>query len=139
MSRTAEIRLTIDLDENNVPTEIFWEASEAKTSGPISCQSMMLSLWDAEQKSIAAIDLWSKDTTVDDMNLYFYQAIHKMADTYYKATRNQDVSKLIHEFGEGFGGKVGLASNQDNTKPGRAKPIIDLISLAEDNQSRSAK
>ena len=77
MSRTAEIRLTIDLDENNVPTEIFWEASEAKTSGPISCQSMMLSLWDTEQKSIAAIDLWSKDTTVDDMNLYFIRPFIK--------------------------------------------------------------
>jgi gliding motility-associated protein GldC len=139
MSRTAEIRLTVDLDEDNVPTEIFWEASEAQASGPTSCQSMMLSLWDTEQKSIVAIDLWAKDTTVDDMNLYFYQAIHKMADTYYKATRNQDVSKLIHEFGEGFGGKVGLASNQGNTDLGPERRVVDLISLAEDNQSRSAK
>ena len=139
MSRTAEIRLTVDLDDDNVPTEIFWEASEAQGSGPTPCQSMMLSLWDAEQKSIAVIDLWAKDTTVDDMNLYFYQAIHKMADTYYKATHNQDVSKLIHEFGEGFGGKVGLASNTEDVTTRREKNIVDLISLAKDNQSRSAK
>ncbi|MBH97828.1 MAG: gliding motility protein GldC [Rhodospirillaceae bacterium] len=139
MSRTAEIRLTVDLDEDNIPTEIYWEASEAQASGPTQCQAMQLSLWDTERKTIAAIDLWAKDTTVDDMNLYFYQAIHQMADTYYKATHNQDVSKLIHEFGEGFGGTVGLVSNQSKSGSDNGKHVIDLVSLAEDKRSRSVK
>ena len=139
MSRTAEIKLTVELDRDNVPTEIAWEASEARGSGPTSCRSMMLSLWDGERKTIAAIDLWIKDMTIDDMNLYFYQAIHQMADTYLRATKNPDVAKSIHEFGERFGGSVGLPGNGSRNRTGQGKPLLDLVSLADDKQPRSAE
>ena len=101
--------MTIDLDDDNLPVRIEWQATEGQDS-PASCQSMMLSFWDAENKTTAAIDLWVKDATIDDMNLYFYQVIHKMADTYLRATKNADLAKSIHEFGEGFGETLGLMS-----------------------------
>ena len=108
MSRTAEIKVTVDLDNENLPTRIEWQATEAKDDGPKACQSVMLSLWDAENKTTAAIDLWTRDTTVEDMNLHFYQVFHKMADTYLRATKNPDIAKLIHDFGDGFGASLGL-------------------------------
>lgn len=108
MSRTAEINVTIELDDENLPTRIEWQATEAKSDGPVPCQSLMLSLWDSKSKTTAAIDLWTKDTTVDDINLHFYQLFHKMADTYLRATKNSDVAKLIHEFGDGFAKTLGL-------------------------------
>ena len=108
MSRTAEIKVTIDLDSDNLPTRIEWQASESAEDGPVPCQSVMLSLWDSDNKTTAAIDLWTKDTTIDDMNLHFYQLFHKMADTYLRATKNSDVAELIHEFGNGFGKTLGL-------------------------------
>lgn len=110
VSRTAEIKVTVDLDADDLPTRIEWQASEGQDRGPASCQSMMISLWDSENKSTAAIDLWTKDTTVDDMNLYFYQVIHKMADTYHRATKNADIANSIREFGDGFGESVGLVT-----------------------------
>ena len=109
MSRTAEINVTIDLDSDNLPIRIQWQASDAKDDGPVPCQSVMLSLWDSEKKTTAAIDVWTRDTSVDDMNLHFYQMFHKMADTYLRATKNSDIAKLIHEFGDGFGERLGLA------------------------------
>ena len=108
MSRTAEIKLTVDLDNADVPTRIEWQASEGQENGPVLCQSMMLSVWDSENKTTAAIDLWIKDMTIDDMNLYFYQVIHKMADTYLRATKNEEVANSIHEFGERFAEKLSL-------------------------------
>ncbi len=108
MSRTAEIKVTIDLDGDNLPTRIEWQASESAEDGPVPCQSVMLSLWDNDNKTTAAIDLWTKDTTIDDMNLHFYQLFHKMADTYLRATKNSDVAELIHDFGNGFGKTLGL-------------------------------
>ena len=129
MSRTAEIKLTVNLDNDNVPTAITWEASEAQAGGPTACQSMMLSLWDAERRTIAAIDLWAKDTTVDDMNLYFYQAIHQMAETYQRATHNRELAQLIHEFGERFGGSVGLVNK--GAANGRSRKLVDLVAMAE--------
>ena len=110
LSRTAEIKLTVDLDEDGLPTRIEWQASEGQANGPASCQAMMVSFWDSQNKTTAAIDLWTKDTTIDDMNLYFYQAIHKMADTYLRATKNAEVADSIHEFGDGFGETLGLVS-----------------------------
>ncbi|MEX2124706.1 MAG: hypothetical protein WD795_12505 [Woeseia sp.] len=108
MSRTAEIILKVDLDGDNLPIRIEWQATEAANGGSVPCQSMMLSLWDGENKTTAAIDLWTKDTTIDDMNLHFYQVFHKMADTYFRATKNTDVAKLIHDFGDGFGDTLGI-------------------------------
>lgn len=108
MSRTAEIKVTVNLDNENLPVSIEWQASEAKADGPAPVQSVMLSLWDSEKKTTAAIDLWTKETTIDDMNLHFYQVFHKMADTYLRATKNADVAQSIHEFGDGFGKSLGL-------------------------------
>lgn len=106
--RIAEIKLTVDLDVDSLPRRIEWEASDALHNGPKPCQSMMLALWDSESKTTAAIDLWTKDTTIADMNLYFYQVFHKMADSYLRATKNADVADMIHEFGDKFAGTLGL-------------------------------
>ena len=114
MSRTAEIKLIVDLDDEDLPTRIEWQASEGQEDGPVLCQSMMLSVWDSEKKTTAAIDLWIKDMTIDDMNLYFYQVIHKMAETYLRATKNADMADTIHEFGYGFGETHGLVTRSAN-------------------------
>lgn len=107
-SRTAEIKLTVDLDADNVATRIEWQAAEAPGGGVATCQSMMLSLWDSEKKATAAIDLWTRDMTVDDMNFFFYQVLHKMADTYLRATKNAPMAEAIHEFGNKFGDTLRL-------------------------------
>ncbi len=111
-NRTAEIKLIVDLDGDDLPTRIEWHASEGQENGPVSCQSMMLSVWDSENKTTAAIDLWIKDTTIEDMNLYFYQVIHKMGDTYLRATKNVDMANSIHKFGDEFAETLGLASRR---------------------------
>jgi len=111
MLRTAEIKLTVNLDNDDVPTRIEWEATEGQGNGPVDCQSMMLSLWDSDKQSVAAIDLWIKDMTIDEMNLYFYQVIHKMADTYLRATKNAELARSIHEFGDDFGESLGLVKS----------------------------
>lgn len=108
MSRTAEIKVTVDLDGNNLPTRIEWSATDAESDVPVECQSLMLSVWDSASRSSAAIDLWTAETTVDDMNLHFFQMFHKLADTYRRATHNDDVARRIQEFGDGFGKAMGL-------------------------------
>lgn len=113
MTRTAEIKLTVELDGENMPSSILWQATDSEADRPVPCQSMMLSLWDSEKKTTAAIDLWTRDMTVDDMNLYFYQVFHKMADTYLRATKNEEVATSIHEFGDGFGDSLGLTAGQE--------------------------
>ena len=107
-ARTAEIKLTVDLDGENLPTRIEWQATEAGVAEPQVCQSMMLALWDDKNQSTAAIDLWTRDMTVAEMNLHFYQVFQKMADSYLLATKNAEIAKLIREFSDSFGEKLGL-------------------------------
>ena len=108
MSRKAEILVSVDLDGDKLPTKIEWQATEGGHDEPLPCQAFMLAVWDADRQETAAIDLWTKDTTIDDMNRHFYQVFHKMADTYLRATNNPEVAQLIHEFGDGFGRTLGL-------------------------------
>ena len=79
--------------------------------GPTNCQAAMLALWDSENKTTAAIDLWTREMTIDDMNLHVYQVIHKLADTYWRATKDREIADVIHEFGNGFGKTLGLPNS----------------------------
>jgi gliding motility-associated protein GldC len=127
MSRTAEIKLNVDLDGDDLPTHIEWEASEARGNGPQPSQSILLSLWDSDSKTAAAINLWTKDMTVEDMNLFYYEVFHRMADSYTRATKNTDVGGLIHAFGDDFGHALGMlpqdVSERDN--PMQDDPVQD--------------
>lgn len=114
MSRTAEIRLNVNLDDDNMPTHIEWEASEAGDGGPKPSESMLLSLWDSDTKTAAAIDLWTHEMTVGDMNLFYFEVFHRLADSYMRATKNEDVGARIHEFGNEFGNAVGLQQEGDD-------------------------
>lgn len=108
MPSTNEIHLTIDLDDNKVPTRIQWEAPDSGKTGKKDCSSLMLSFWDNREKVTLGIDLWTKVMMVEDMNVHVYQTLLKLADTFLRATKNSEVSKMIENFAAEFGSKVGV-------------------------------
>ncbi len=108
MSRTSEIRFTIQLDDKKIPKKIEWEATDAGFDGRKECDSIMLSLWDKEEKVTMAIDLWTKDMMVENMNIHFFQIFTKMADTYLRATNNNEVAQMIESFSKEFANKLNL-------------------------------
>lgn len=108
MSRTSEIKFTIQLDDKKIPKKIEWEATDAGFDGRKECDSIMLSLWDKEEKVTMAIDLWTKDMMVENMNIHFFQIFTKMADTYLRATNNNEVAQMIESFSKEFANKLNL-------------------------------
>lgn len=108
MPKTSEIKFTIQLDDKKLPKKIEWEASDAGFEGKKQCSSIMISLWDTKEKVTMGIDLWSKDMLIDDMNVHFFQILTKMADTFRRATNNNDVSKMIEDFSKEFAKKIEL-------------------------------
>ncbi|HEV8331456.1 MAG TPA: hypothetical protein VGQ22_08560 [Steroidobacteraceae bacterium] len=103
--RRAEIRLQVDLDAQNVATRIEWQADDA--AGPSACQSLMLAVWDSRTRTTAAIDLWTRDMTVDDMNSFLYQVLYKMADTCLRATKNEATAQSIRKLADQLGTSLG--------------------------------
>lgn len=108
MSNKSEIKFLIELDDNKMPEKIQWQADDADFKGMKESKTMMLSLWDKEDKVTLGIDLWTKEMLVDDMNLHFYQMILKLGDTYRKSTSNPEIAKMFDEFASKFADKIKL-------------------------------
>lgn len=101
--KTSEIKIQVELDENKLPENIYWQATDSGTDGKTPCRSMLLSMWDHVDESTLRIDLWTKDMTVDDMKKFFYETFVTMADTYERACMDDENAKRIRTFAKEFG------------------------------------
>src|SRR5215510_3517390 len=98
----STITIDVQLDENRIPENISWKATEAVGDRPQKSKAMMLSFWDGEEKTALRIDLWTKTMMIDEMADFFYQTMMTMADTYGRATSHtelvEDMKKAAHSF-----------------------------------------
>lgn len=98
----STITIDVHMNENRVPEQITWQASDTTIENAQKAKAMMLSFWDGAEKAALRIDLWTKDMMVDEMADFFYQTFMTMADTYDKATHHkeavEDMKKFAHDF-----------------------------------------
>jgi len=106
--KKSEIKFVVSLDEAKQPVAITWEADDSGVSGVKSCRSLMISLWDEQEKSTLRIDLWTKEMLVNDMQRFFYESLSSMADTYLRATNDENTAADLREFSEKFAKKAAL-------------------------------
>jgi gliding motility-associated protein GldC len=98
MRRTSEIVFQVELDEKNIPEKIRWKATDQENNQLHECKSIMLSIWDAQEKNTLRIDLWTKDMRIDEMDQQFFQTLITMAETYQRATQNNFVLGEMKKF-----------------------------------------
>lgn len=106
MARTSEIKINIQLDNNQIPETIKWQATDSQTNELQESRAMMLAFWDAPAKSGLSIDLWTKEMTIPEMNIFFYQTLMIQADTYERATQWKDLADDLRAFAKTFMEKV---------------------------------
>ena len=96
--------ITIDvlLDPNKIPEQINWNASESSAAAAQKAKAMCLAFWDGANKEALRIDLWTKDMMVDEMADFYYQIMMTMADTFSRATQNQELTDDMKNFAKGF-------------------------------------
>jgi gliding motility-associated protein GldC len=100
------IEFQVDLDENKVPENINWQASDSGDKG--TADAIMISMWDKNEKNTLKIDLWTKNMLVDEMKMLYHQTLLTMADTFEKATGETKMAREMRDFGQSFGEKMGL-------------------------------
>ena len=110
--KTAEIKLTINLDDNNVPESILWESTDAQNKEALPVKSMMLALWDQDYKNTLRIDLWTKDMPVDDMKRFFYETLQTMGDSFLRATGETNIVEDLRDYCAHFADKMELSQNK---------------------------
>jgi gliding motility-associated protein GldC len=101
--KKSQIRLEIGLDKDNMPSVINWQADDSDAEGTQEAKAMLLSLWDGNDQNALRIDLWTKEMNVEEMNLFFFQTLVTLGDTYQRATNNSEIADDIREFAHHFG------------------------------------
>jgi gliding motility-associated protein GldC len=114
ITKKSEIRFKISLDQQNVPVDIKWQATDSKNEELRDCKSIMLSIWDAAQKETLKIDLWTNQMTTDEMHSHFFQTMLSMADSYHRATKNPYVKEEVKAFAEQLAKKTADWENSKN-------------------------
>ncbi|MBS1488871.1 MAG: gliding motility protein GldC [Bacteroidetes bacterium] len=95
--KKSEINFKIELDQNNVPEKIEWEATDKPDPGLSESKSISLSLWDHQQKNTLRIDLWTKDMPVNEMKRFYIDCLGGLAQSVLTATGDEQMSSQINE------------------------------------------
>jgi gliding motility-associated protein GldC len=95
--KKSEIKFTVDLDDNNVPEKIFWEATDNPTGKMEETKAIAISLFDPYHQNTLRIDLWSKDMSVEAMKQFCIESISGMADTIKNATGDEFMGNEMKE------------------------------------------
>lgn len=112
------ININVLLDKEKMPEHIEWAASGSEGDSFKQAKAVMLSLWDGQEKTALRIDLWTKKMMVDEMNDFFFQTLMTLADTYTRATRDEDLSAEMKAFAREFKKKAEekLVSESDKSE-----------------------
>jgi gliding motility-associated protein GldC len=104
--KNAEINFKITLDENNLPVNIEWTASDTGDTG--KSKAIMLAMWDEKEMNTLRIDLWTKEMRVDEMKKFFHQNLLTMSDTFKRATGEENIVEDLKDYCAHFAEKMEL-------------------------------
>ncbi|MFQ3340708.1 MAG: gliding motility-associated protein GldC [Flavobacteriaceae bacterium] len=107
IKKNTEIKIEVNLDENNIPEQMKWTAEDGGISNQ-ETKAMLLSFWDSETQETLKMDLWVKDMPVDQMQLFFHQTLVSLSDTFYEATKDEKMTATMKDFCKYFAEKLEL-------------------------------
>ena len=96
--KNADINFKVTLEENNLPVGIQWMSSDGKNKEYKKCNAIAVSIWDPEDKNSYSIDLWTKEMTVPEMQVFFFQNLISIAETLENATGNKFIVDEMKSF-----------------------------------------
>ncbi len=98
--KKSSINFEIELDKDNVPEKIHWNATDSGEEELKQTNSISISLWDHMQKNSMRIDLWTKDMPVDEMKRFYIDCLGGMAQSVLNSTGDEFMSQQMNELCE---------------------------------------
>lgn len=95
--KKSTIQFSIQLDANNVPEKIEWDATDKPESGLTETKSISIALWDHDQKNTMRIDLWVKDMPVDDMKRFYIDCIGGLSQSVLSSTGDEQMAREMSD------------------------------------------
>jgi len=109
-----KITIEVGLNDQNVPTSMTWTADDS-TQAPQACKAMLLSLFDEANKDTLKIDLWTNEMQVGEMDRLFYNTLRSLSETYYNATKNNQLANQMRQFAEYFGEETKIIPKKEGS------------------------
>ena len=94
--KKSNINFSIELDQNNVPEKIYWNADEKEDEGFSETKSVSISLWDDSNKNTLRMDLWTKEMPADEMKRFCIDSIGGLAQSLLTATGDEYMSNEMN-------------------------------------------
>ena len=98
--KKSEINFKVELDENNVPEKIQWDATDKPETGFSDSKSISISLWDHMQKNTLRIDLWTKDMPVNEMKRFYIDCLGGLSQSILTSTNDEFMASEINQLCE---------------------------------------
>lgn len=95
--RTSEIKFIVQLDDNNIPEKISWDATENPEGAVQETNAIALSLWDHHGKGTMKIDLWTKEMPVGEMKRFYIETIGGLGESLQNATGDEKMNQEIQD------------------------------------------
>jgi gliding motility-associated protein GldC len=94
--KKSKIQFEVQLDDNNVPEKIWWDATEKPEPGLSETKAISISLWDHAQKNTMRIDLWSKEMPVEEMKRFYIDCLGGLAQSILSSTGDEAMAGEIN-------------------------------------------
>ncbi|MFN4882114.1 MAG: gliding motility protein GldC [Bacteroidota bacterium] len=101
-TKKSSIQINIQMDESNIPERIQWRSEDQTIPSAQDAKAMMLALWDKQSRNGMSVDLWTKEMTIEEMNLFVFQTLMTMSDTFERATRNSQEAASLRTYANAF-------------------------------------
>lgn len=95
--KKSEIHFQVNLDEQNIPEQIQWSATDNPNEGVEETKSVFIGVWDHYHKGTLALPLWTKDMDVFEMKRFYIELIGSIADSTVRATGDQKMAMKIED------------------------------------------
>ena len=94
--KKSDVNFTVELDQNNIPEKIYWEATDKPDPGLSETKSLSVAIWDHTQKNTLRIDLWTKDMPVEDMKRFHVECLGGIAQSILTSTQDEFMSNEVN-------------------------------------------
>jgi gliding motility-associated protein GldC len=95
--KKSDINFTVELDNDNIPEKIQWNATDAGDSNLKETNAISINLWDHQERNTLRIDLWTKDMPVDEMKRFYIDCLGGMAQSILNSTGDEYMSQQMND------------------------------------------
>ena len=94
-----------------------WKSNDEKNASEEKAAAALIYFWNKSQNETFNLDLWTKEMSVEEMNKMMFQMIMTIANTYERATSEDQIALAMRDFAEFFGEKTGVIPKTGKFEP----------------------